>query len=219
MALAGERYPVQALGNFGWDGSEWIKIVASAGGLAVNVRSWGFPEVILTGRNITTDIQSLADPTVIGVLRSMGDAGAGAANTTGNTILQWFAEILRAIDDTGVGPTAALGNKTVRRLLEDILAASGGGINEHYESITTVCGAAYAAGGLSQAVENLQVIAENADLEIQTQDLSAVWNATAIIVKKNSFSVIPVACQDYRVRNRGGVALPVATAIVTGYFN
>jgi hypothetical protein len=222
MAKGGERYPVVSMGNFGWDGDQWIKIVASASGLAVNVRSWGFPEVILTGRDITTDIQSLSDPAVIGVLRTMGDAGAVPTNTSGRTFLQWFNDILRAIDDPGVGPTAAATTKTVRRLLEDILAASGGGVNETHETIAVT---APAGGGnspdqiFSANIETMLVLCETDDAEIQTRKTDGIsWNPGWIPLKKNSLQGVPVAASAYRVRNRGGVVLvSPPTVTVTGY--
>ena len=223
-AKGGERYPVNALGNFGWDGTEWIKIVASGGGMSVNVRSWGDPAVILTGRNITTDIQSLADTSVIGVLRSLGDAGAAPSDQAGKTVLRYFSEILRAIDDTGAVPTVAVGTKTVRRLLEDILLASGGGINESHETIAV---SPPLGGGNSPDqvwaiitnAETMLALSEGEDAEIQFRKTDgATWNTSWIPLIKNSFQGIPLAASAFRVRNRGGVVLAVAPTItVTGY--
>jgi hypothetical protein len=95
------------LGNFGYDGVNWLPIVVDAdGNFGMNVRTWGKdPAVDLTGRDITLDIQAITDDTIQGVFRTLGDAGTTPTNTTGNTVLQLLTDILGSL---GAAPYEAL---------------------------------------------------------------------------------------------------------------
>lgn len=223
-AKGGERYPVQAYGTFGWDGTQWLKIITSAGGIAVEVRGWGDPPVSLTPRDVSLDFQALTDDAIKGLMRTLGDAGAAPLNSAGNTVLQWLFEIEETVGPTAAGPTNAVNNYTVRRFLELILAALGGTVDESHESIAIVApggGGDSAAQVFSVNQEALLVLCETADGEIRTRKTDGVtWNATYVVAKRNSVVAIPVACSAFVVRNRGGAAGPPnASFTVTGFSN
>jgi len=56
---------------------------------ADSLTKWG--GTALTGRDISGDLRALIDDGVKGLMRSLGDAGAGPANVTGNTVLSLLA--------------------------------------------------------------------------------------------------------------------------------
>lgn len=221
-AKGGEKYPVQAYGTFGWDGVQWLKIITSAGGIAVEVRGWGDPPVSLTPRDITLDIQAITDDAIKGIMRSIGDAGAVPLNSAGNTVLQWLFEIEEAIGPTAAGAANAVANNTTRRFLELILAALGGGANETADPVAAV---SLAGGGyglvavFAGPVENFLMLCEGADAEVEIRKLDGVtWNP-ATLITQDAFIGVPLAATAIRVRNRGGVAGPVATINATGFRN
>lgn len=222
-AKGGERYPVQAYGTFGWDGTQWLKIITSAGGIAVEVRAWGDPPVSLTPRDVSLDFQGITDPAVRGLMRSLGDAGAAPLNSAGNTVLQWLFELEEAIGPTAAGATNAVANFTVRRFLELILAALGGAQNETIDPVSAAApgGAPYsAASNFGAAVESVLVLCETADAEVQTLKLDGITWTGPQVITQDAFVVLPVAALAVRVRNRGGAAGPPnATIEATGFRN
>ena len=69
-----------------------------------NIEKWG--NTSLTGRDITGDIKALTDITIKGLMRSVGDAGdTPTAPTTNKTLLKLLEEILAA---TGATPTSQI---------------------------------------------------------------------------------------------------------------
>jgi hypothetical protein len=58
---------------------------------ATDIKSVG--GIAQTGRDWSSDLRALTDDTVKGILRSLGDAGANPANTTGYTVLSHLNSI------------------------------------------------------------------------------------------------------------------------------
>lgn len=98
--------------------------------------------------NIESQTQCLNNDAVIGLLRSIGDAGAGPTNSAGKTLLKLLEDsyqkqlnlsrlsddgvkgLMRSLGDAGAGPTDAAG-KTLLKLLDDLHSLlDGRGIKE-----------------------------------------------------------------------------------------
>lgn len=222
MARTGEKGVTLPAGNLGWDEitQDWEKIYVVGGAGYVNIAAWGGET--LTGRDITPDIQSLADDTVVGMLRSIGDAGAAPTNATGNTLLEWLNILARSIDDATAAPTAAATTKTVRRLLEDILGAVGGSVNEDYERLdfsAPLNGSVSTPQSFSQAVDHIDVLVEGGDLDVEVSDSVGGWPGHYHLIKEEGVKVIPLNTLSIRVLNRGGATYTTAaTAVIIGYF-
>lgn len=197
-ARAGEKGPVLPLGNLGWTGRNWEKILVYDGASAVSVQSWGSPPVTLTGRDITLDFQALTDDSIQGLMRTLGDAGATPNNATGDTVLQ---------------------------LLANILSALGGTANEHYERLdfTAPLGGTFSAPqSFSQAVEYIDCLVENGELDVEVSDSAGTLPGSPDyhMVPEDAIKVIPLNTLTIQVRNRGGATFTTAaTAIVIGYRN
>jgi hypothetical protein len=198
----GDKFPIQGIGNYGFDGGsgQWIRVIVTGGALAVNIARWG--GTVVTGRDVSLDLRALSDFTNIGIGRSIGDPGAAPlAPTTGKTLLA---------------------------LLEDIFGALGGTVNQHYETMPAAPPELLPlAGGncpdqvFAQDVELYQFLVQGNNVDIQTRDISGVWNTTYIPVNKNQLAVIPLLGRAWRARNRGGaVYLPAnqASVTATGYY-
>lgn len=136
MPHGGVRTPLRGLGNFWFDPTirDWVPGEGVGGVMSINMAKWG--GVVVSGDDVTLRFRALSDPLIIGLMRSTGDAGAGALDTSGETILRKLHRIaesadndlvqglIRSVGDTGAGPINVIGH-TVLSLLSQILAAIG----------------------------------------------------------------------------------------------
>lgn len=149
----GSKHPIQP-----------VRIVEDLTGTAtadnVNVNAWG--GTATTGRDITGDIRALSDDAIKGVMRTLGDAGAAASDSTGKTVLKELDDILNALDSIkitdGTETVDVNTNNHLEISIEEDNVGIGGG-TQYTEGDTdaTIKGNALIAEGTSDTLRAVRV--------------------------------------------------------------
>jgi hypothetical protein len=199
--VASAKLPAQAATLYVYDtpGSQWQRLTATGGALDANIKKWGGTDV--SGRDITPDIQSLGDPAVQGVLRSLGVALVGYTDATANETIRRFVErtadsvdtigpaagLLRTLGDPGAIAIPPLTGKTVAKILEDILTALGGVLSPQWDSYSVRnTGAAPFAVTVDSTVDGGRIVVSchasmplvagnNATIAVETSNDNVNW--------------------------------------------
>jgi hypothetical protein len=129
------------------------------------------------------------------------------------------AGLLRTLGDVGAGATAPGTGKTIAKILEDILAGvAPSTAKNRYETLTGAAANAESVDiAFAQDVDFIMVKATTADLLIRTTDWGAVLNGTQISVAQDAVVVLPLQTASFRVQN-AVAGPPNANYEVTGFF-